>query len=95
MDIYEFRISLILFIELEQQSPYNWLDDNFWLRKAYLESRGSLLVDSNWWLALQDEVAIPASVRLSPAPHSFNIWQIRRAAWVIKRMLEFKMRLEE
>lgn len=86
--------TLTLILELAKTSPYNWLDDNFWLRKAYLESRSSLLINSNWWLALQDDLAIPASTRLSPNPHDFNIWQLRRAAWVIKRLLEFKSRLD-
>jgi hypothetical protein len=86
--------ALTLILELAKMSPYNWLDDNFWLRKAYLESRSSLLINSNWWLALQDDLAIPDSTRLSSKPHEFNIWQLRRAAWVIKRLLEFKSRLD-
>lgn len=81
--------------ELVKNAPYNWLDDAFWLRKAYLESRSSLLVQSNWWLALQDDETVPASVRLDPQPELFNEWQLRRASWLVKRMLSFKDRLDQ
>lgn len=60
-----------------------------------MEGRYSLLVHSNWWLALQDDPMVPASVRLSDKPEAFNDWQLRRAAWVTKRMLEFKHRIDE
>ncbi|CAG8726191.1 5532_t:CDS:2, partial [Acaulospora colombiana] len=49
--------------KLEESSPYNWFDDNFWLRKAYLENRQPLLINSNWWLALQDDPFAPEFVR--------------------------------
>ncbi|KIM26272.1 hypothetical protein M408DRAFT_330655 [Serendipita vermifera MAFF 305830] len=80
--------------ELAARSPYNWLDDNFWLRKAYLENRAPLLVHSNWWLALQDDLSVPDSIRLFSRPEPFNIWQLRRAAWTVKRMLEYKQLLD-
>jgi len=81
--------------ELAEVSPYNWLDDNFWLRRAYLENRLPLLVHSNWWLALQDDLTVPESIRLAPRPEPFNIWQLRRAAWTVKRMLTYKKLLDE
>jgi hypothetical protein len=40
---------------LDAVSPHNWLDDNFWMKKAYLEWRAPLLVNSNWWLAFVND----------------------------------------
>lgn len=77
-----------------ETSPFNWFDDNFWLKKAYLEGRAPLLVNSNWWLALQDDPAVPEVIRKAPEPEYLNVWQLRRAAWVIKRLVEFKTRLD-
>jgi carnitine O-acetyltransferase len=81
--------------ELQRTAPYNWLDDLFWLRKAYLEGRYSLLIHSNWWLALQDDPLVPTSVRLSDKPEPFNDWQLRRAAWITKQMLAYKRQIDE
>ena len=83
------------FEELDKSSPHNWLDDNIWLRKAYHEWRAPLIVNSNWWLALADDASIPTIVRY-PA-HStpeFTSWQIRRAAWLVHRVLDFRARLD-
>ncbi|KAF8638322.1 hypothetical protein AX17_002342 [Amanita inopinata Kibby_2008] len=82
---------------LDRASPNNWLDDNFWIYKAYLEWRAPLLVNSNWWLAFHDDRLIPENVRAgSPGGGrtGTTIWQVRRAAWLLHRMLEFKGKLD-
>ncbi|KAI9060650.1 acyltransferase ChoActase/COT/CPT [Trametes sanguinea] len=82
-------------LALDKQSPNNWLDDNIWLKKAYHEWRAPLIINSNWWLALGDDRLVPHSVRYS-SNHvtSFTPWQLRRAAWLTHRVLDFKSRLE-
>ena len=87
-------------IELDKKSPHNWLDDNFWLKKAYLEWRGPLLIHSNWWLALQNDRNVPRNILNFKESHSYmgdelgiNPYQIKRAALLLRRMLEFKDRL--
>jgi carnitine O-acetyltransferase len=66
--------------------------------KAYHEWRAPLLINSNWWLAFYDDDLIPASARTSIKPPKgmagATPWQLRRSAWLIHRMLEFKDRLD-
>ncbi|KAI9440018.1 hypothetical protein H4582DRAFT_2075371 [Lactarius indigo] len=79
---------------LDKASPRNWLDDNIWLRKAYHEWRSPLLINSNWWLAFFNDDRIPEGVLREPPSFSKYIelspWQVRRAAWLTYRHLEFK-----
>ncbi|VDB83729.1 unnamed protein product [Peniophora sp. CBMAI 1063] len=84
-------------LELDCNSPYNWLDDNFWLKKAYHEWRAPLLINSNWWLAFFNDSSVPQHV-LEGQDVMFSgvgLWQIRRAAWLIYRTLEFKEKLAQ
>ncbi|KAJ7593323.1 acyltransferase ChoActase/COT/CPT [Mycena floridula] len=85
-------------ITLDRASPNNWLDDNFWLKKAYLEWREPLLINSNWWLAFSDDSQLAAKFRNERAEGWWNTvgctpWQVKRAAWLLHRVLEFKIRL--
>ncbi|KAF8653605.1 hypothetical protein AX16_003849 [Volvariella volvacea WC 439] len=84
-------------IALDRASPHNWLDDNFWTNKAYLEWRAPLVVNSNWWLAFHDDNQIPEEARVGESSDSrvgVTLWQVRRAAWLIHRVLQFKDRLD-
>ncbi|OBZ72166.1 Carnitine O-acetyltransferase, mitochondrial [Grifola frondosa] len=84
-------------LALDKASPNNWLDDNFWLKKAYHEWRAPLLINSNWWLALNHDPIIPEDVIYGRAPSrksGFTEWQVRRASWLVYRLLDFKARLE-
>lgn len=83
---------------LDRISPHNWLDDNFWLNKAYLEWRAPLLVNSNWWLAFHDDKMIPLNAmdgESSDNRAGITRWQVRRAAWLVYRILDFKERLHK
>ena len=83
--------------ELDRNSPRNWLDDNFWLKKAYHEWRAPLLINSNWWLAFYNDSLVSQHV-LEGRDTLFSgigLWQIRRAAWLIYRTLEFKEKLAQ
>ena len=78
---------------LDKVSPYNWLDDNFWINKAYLEWRAPLLVNSNWWLAFSEDPLIPRSALSGETNNNragTTFWQLRRTAWLIHRILQFK-----
>ncbi|KAF7327652.1 Carn-acyltransf domain-containing protein [Mycena kentingensis (nom. inval.)] len=75
-------------LALDRASSNNWLDDNFWMNKAYLEWREPLVVNSNWWLAFLDDDRIPAFAK---KPQSgITPWQVRRGAWLVHRVLCFK-----
>ncbi|KAJ2922360.1 hypothetical protein H1R20_g14739, partial [Candolleomyces eurysporus] len=81
---------------LDRASPNNWLDDNFWLNKAYLEWRAPLLVNSNWWLAFFEDDTMPATALKGETNNNragTTFWQLRRAAWLVWRTLEFKDKL--
>ena len=82
--------------ELDKNSPHNWLDDSIWLKKAYHEWRAPLIVNSNWWLALVDDPTVPHHIR-RPFGHKYGYtsWQVRRAAWLVHRILDFKAQLEQ
>ncbi|KAL1921469.1 uncharacterized protein VTP21DRAFT_11185 [Calcarisporiella thermophila] len=73
-------------IDIDRSSPYNWLDDAFWIRKAYFEWRDALLVNSNWFIIFNDE---EGSRRLE-GNSGFTPYQIRRAARCVMRMIDFK-----
>ncbi|KAI0833477.1 acyltransferase ChoActase/COT/CPT [Trametes gibbosa] len=82
-------------LELDKKSPNNWLDDNIWLKKAYHEWRAPLIINSNWWLALGDDHTVPSVVRHPSGPaKKCTPWQVRRAAWLVHRILDFKARLQ-
>lgn len=77
---------------LDAVSPHNWLDDNFWMKKAYLEWRAPLLVNSNWWLAFVNDPDVPPQVVTSHA-EGITPWQVRRAACLVHGILDFKHRM--
>ncbi|KAE8215189.1 hypothetical protein CF327_g1503 [Tilletia walkeri] len=46
-------------IDVDRTTPNNWLDDRFWLQKAYHEWRVPLLINSNWWLMFTNDPNSP------------------------------------
>lgn len=87
--------SLTECLAIDKASPYNWLDDNFWLNKAYLEWRAPLLINSNWWLVYMHDPSISTSTPPEAELRAgISAKQVRRAAWLLKRTLDFKERLE-
>ncbi|KAK0520037.1 hypothetical protein OC834_007181 [Tilletia horrida] len=49
-------------IDVDRSTPDNWLDDRFWLQKAYHEWRVPLLINSNWWLMFTNDPNTPAGL---------------------------------
>ncbi|CAE6408771.1 unnamed protein product [Rhizoctonia solani] len=93
-------------IDLDNASENNWLDDNLWMKKAYHEWRAPLLIHSNWWLLFHHDATIPDHIKshdgTSPLAEGVKLptggeigdWQIRRAAWLATRFMNFKERLD-
>lgn len=44
---------------MDRTTPNNWLDDRYWLVKAYHEWRVPLLINSNWWLMFRADPGSP------------------------------------
>lgn len=81
--------------DIDRITPNNWLDDHFWIKVAYHSWRVSLVVNSNWWLMCKEDESIPPEVRANGAPQGeFTDWQIRRAANLTRRLIDFKVRLD-
>ncbi|GAA5914862.1 hypothetical protein JCM6882_007824 [Rhodosporidiobolus microsporus] len=81
--------------DVDRSTPNNWLDDHFWIKAAYHSWRVPLPVNSNWWLLMKDDEAIPADIRKSvPEKGEFTDWQIKRAAKLTQRLIDFKVRLD-
>jgi len=73
----------------------NWLDDKWWIQKAYQEWRVPLPVNSNWWILMQDDHGLPDKLRNSvPLQGEFTDGQIKRAAKLTHRLIDFKLKLE-
>lgn len=77
---------------LDKVSPHNWLVDNFWMKKAYLEWRAPLLLNSNWWLTFVNDPNVPPEVVTNHA-EGITPWQVRRAACLVHGILDFKHRM--
>ncbi|KAJ1307884.1 hypothetical protein OPQ81_001963 [Rhizoctonia solani] len=92
--------------DLDNASENNWLDDNLWMKKAYHEWRAPLLINSNWWLLFHHDSTIPDHIKSHdgtsslaegiklPTGGEIGNWQIRRAAWLASRFMNFKERLD-
>ncbi|BGP38767.1 hypothetical protein JCM10449v2_002704 [Rhodotorula kratochvilovae] len=81
--------------DVDRITPNNWLDDHFWIKVAYHSWRVPLPINSNWWLMCHDDKSIPAEVRSSgPTQGEFTDWQIKRAAKLTQRLIDFKVRVD-
>ncbi|KAH7884455.1 acyltransferase ChoActase/COT/CPT [Phlebopus sp. FC_14] len=78
---------------LDEVSPHNWLDDNFWMKKTYLEWRAPLLINSNWWLTFLNDPDVP-EVAVRDEGEGLTPWQVRRAACLVHGILDFKHRMD-
>ncbi|GAA5969747.1 hypothetical protein JCM11641_008027 [Rhodosporidiobolus odoratus] len=81
--------------DVDRSTPNNWLDDHFWIKVAYHSWRVPLPVNSNWWLLMKDDQGIPEEFRASvPEKGDFTEWQVKRAAKLTERLIDFKVRLD-
>ncbi|KAG6813949.1 hypothetical protein H0H92_005204 [Tricholoma furcatifolium] len=68
------------------------------LQERLHEWRVPLVVNSNWWLAFHDDDLIPKDALTGESSDSragITLWQMRRAAWLIHRTLDFKAQLDD
>ncbi|KAG1887013.1 acyltransferase ChoActase/COT/CPT [Suillus subluteus] len=79
--------------ELDARSPHNWLDDNIWTNHAYLSWRAPLLINSNWWLTFINDPSIPESILRGDTRSGIEPWQVRRAACILHRVLDWRARM--
>ncbi|OJA19464.1 hypothetical protein AZE42_10737 [Rhizopogon vesiculosus] len=79
--------------ELDARSPRNWLNDNIWTHFAYLSWRAPLLINSNWWLTFVNDSSVPDSVLRGDTKSGIEPWQVRRAACILHRVLEWRARM--
>lgn len=78
---------------MDARSPRNWLDDNIWTHFAYLSWRAPLLINSNWWLTFTNDSSIPDSVLRGDTKSGIEPWQVRRAACILHRVLDWRARM--
>ncbi|KAF0377754.1 acyltransferase ChoActase/COT/CPT [Gigaspora margarita] len=81
-------------IDIDRISPNNWLDDTWWIKKAYQEWRVSVVVNSNWFFLFKDDPNTPREYfstdnDVKPQGH-FSEFQVKRAAQLINKLLEYK-----
>ncbi|CAI2168437.1 20542_t:CDS:2 [Funneliformis geosporum] len=81
-------------IDIDRISPHNWLDDTWWIKKAYHEWRVPVIINSNWYLLFIDDPNTPKEYFTNNngicPKGQFSEWQIKRAAHLIGKMLDFK-----
>ncbi|KAJ2964593.1 hypothetical protein NQZ79_g431 [Umbelopsis isabellina] len=84
-------------IDLDRSSEFNWLDDQFWLQKAYHEWREPLLVNSNWYMLGVDDPHHPKDLLANGAKRpsgNYTYFQARRAAHMIYEGIDFKQLID-
>ncbi|GAA97179.1 hypothetical protein E5Q_03855 [Mixia osmundae IAM 14324] len=82
-------------IDIDRATPSNWLDDHFWIRVAYHSWRVPLPVNSNWWILMAHDQDVPKAITDGrPLDGEFTDWQVKRAAGLTWRLIDFKRRLD-
>ncbi|ORX80380.1 acyltransferase ChoActase/COT/CPT [Basidiobolus meristosporus CBS 931.73] len=71
-----------------ETSKTSWIED-WWIRKAYLEWRAPLLVNSNWFLQFTEDINQSKVPREDPNG-GFTKIQVKRAAHLINKFLDYK-----
>ncbi|RKO96857.1 CoA-dependent acyltransferase, partial [Caulochytrium protostelioides] len=73
--------------------PYSWLEA-WWLRDAYLTWREGLMINSNWYMLLQDAARLPPlPIRREPQSAGYSRAQVHRATMVAVGLLKFHEQL--
>ncbi|ORZ11821.1 acyltransferase ChoActase/COT/CPT [Absidia repens] len=85
-------------IDIDNQSPHNWLEDNFWMKKAYLEQRKPLMINSNWFILAKETKAHPKELLQNDSQGlpegQFSYFQIHMGASCIDAACKYIQRLE-
>ncbi|KAF9170354.1 hypothetical protein BGX20_009083 [Mortierella sp. AD010] len=76
-------------LDVDRAAPYNWLDDTWWISKAYHEWREPLLVNSNWYILMKNEPNHPTVFHPTAENPRFSTFQVKRSAHVAQQLLDY------
>ncbi|KAF9314767.1 hypothetical protein BG003_003839 [Podila horticola] len=76
-------------LDVDRAAPDNWLNDTWWISKAYHEWREPLLVNSNWYILMRNDLNQPTEFHSTAENPAYTTWQVKRAAHVAQRMLDY------
>lgn len=68
-------------VDVDATTPSNWLDDRYWLQKAYHEWRVPLLINSNWWLMFAPDPQIQSPADTSHPGNPSPLHSLSQAEW--------------
>ncbi|KAF9579184.1 hypothetical protein BGW38_004654, partial [Lunasporangiospora selenospora] len=80
-------------LDVDRAAPKNWLNDTWWISKAYHEWREPLLVNSNWYIMMKNEVNHPTVFQPSAENSAYSTFQVKRAAHVSQQLLDYAEKL--
>ncbi|KAG0245852.1 acyltransferase ChoActase/COT/CPT [Mortierella sp. GBAus27b] len=76
-------------LDVDRAAPNNWLDDTWWISKAYHEWREPLLVNSNWYILMRNEHNHPTEFQPTAENPAYSTFQVKRAAHVAQQLLDY------
>ncbi|KAF8924500.1 acyltransferase ChoActase/COT/CPT [Dissophora ornata] len=76
-------------LDVDRAAPNNWLDDTWWISKAYHEWREPLLVNSNWYILMRNEINHPTEFQPTVENPAYTTFQVKRAAHVAQQLLDY------
>ncbi|KAF9273022.1 hypothetical protein BGZ68_001905, partial [Mortierella alpina] len=76
-------------LDVDRAAPDNWLDDTWWISKAYHEWREPLLVNSNWYILMRNDLNHPAKFQPTAENPAYTTFQVKRAAHVAQQLLDY------
>ncbi|KAF9113171.1 hypothetical protein BGX27_002076 [Mortierella sp. AM989] len=76
-------------LDVDRAAPNNWLDDTWWISKAYHEWREPLLVNSNWYILMKNEPDHPSVFYPTVENPAYSTFQVKRSAHVAQQLLDY------
>ncbi|KAK3825295.1 MAG: acyltransferase ChoActase/COT/CPT [Benniella sp.] len=76
-------------LDVDRAAPNNWLDDTWWIQKAYHEWREPLLVNSNWYIMMRNEHNHPTEFHPTAENPAYTTFQVKRAAHLAQQLLDY------
>ncbi|KAF9956300.1 hypothetical protein BGZ70_009971 [Mortierella alpina] len=76
-------------LDVDRAAPDNWLDDTWWISKAYHEWREPLLVNSNWYILMRNDLNHPTEFQPTAENPAYTTFQVKRAAHVAQQLLDY------
>ncbi|KAG0260950.1 hypothetical protein BG011_001456, partial [Mortierella polycephala] len=76
-------------LDVDRAAPDNWLDDTWWISKAYHEWREPLLINSNWYILMRNDLNHPTVFHSTEENPAYTTFQVKRAAHVAQQLLDY------